>query len=188
MTTPPPDKPADFTASDILSADAWTGRRASSRVTAGELVLTPGLKPRLAQRAHAPRARGAAGVRAAVPENPADDNGTAPDFSISHSGPWVGCAALARGRVGLDIEMGTEARIADWVVREAALKATGAGLSAVRELGELRLQDEGVRWRGERWHARRLELFPGASACVLANRALQSLEVQALTLAELFHL
>src|ERR1700757_1725462 len=28
MTTPPPDKPADFTASDILSADAWTGRNA----------------------------------------------------------------------------------------------------------------------------------------------------------------
>ena len=26
MTTPPPDKPAEFTASDILSADAWTGR------------------------------------------------------------------------------------------------------------------------------------------------------------------
>ncbi len=26
MSTPPPDKPADFTASDILSADAWTGR------------------------------------------------------------------------------------------------------------------------------------------------------------------
>src|SRR5256886_15954898 len=26
MTTPPPDKPADYTASDILSADAWTGR------------------------------------------------------------------------------------------------------------------------------------------------------------------
>src|SRR5258705_13642280 len=26
MATPPPDKPADFTASDILSADAWTGR------------------------------------------------------------------------------------------------------------------------------------------------------------------
>ncbi len=26
MTTPPPDKPADFTASDILAADAWTGR------------------------------------------------------------------------------------------------------------------------------------------------------------------
>src|SRR5579864_5715283 len=26
MTTPPPNKPADFTASDILSADAWTGR------------------------------------------------------------------------------------------------------------------------------------------------------------------
>ena len=27
MTTPPPDKPADFSASDILSADAWTGRK-----------------------------------------------------------------------------------------------------------------------------------------------------------------
>src|ERR1700756_1515364 len=26
MTTAPPDKPAEFTASDILSADAWTGR------------------------------------------------------------------------------------------------------------------------------------------------------------------
>src|SRR5262249_11441997 len=26
MTPPPPEKPADFTASDILSADAWTGR------------------------------------------------------------------------------------------------------------------------------------------------------------------
>jgi hypothetical protein len=26
MAIPPPDKPADFTASDILSADAWTGR------------------------------------------------------------------------------------------------------------------------------------------------------------------
>jgi hypothetical protein len=26
MTTPPPDNPADYTASDILSADAWTGR------------------------------------------------------------------------------------------------------------------------------------------------------------------
>ena len=28
MTTPPPEQPADFTASDILSADAWTGRAA----------------------------------------------------------------------------------------------------------------------------------------------------------------
>ena len=28
MTTLPPEKPADFTASDILSADAWTGRAA----------------------------------------------------------------------------------------------------------------------------------------------------------------
>ena len=28
MTTPPPENPADFTASDILSADAWTGRTA----------------------------------------------------------------------------------------------------------------------------------------------------------------
>ena len=26
MATPPPDKPADLTASDILSADAWSGR------------------------------------------------------------------------------------------------------------------------------------------------------------------
>ena len=164
-------------------------------VSAGELVLTPGLKPRLAQPLLRQPARGSAevparrvaAVPAAVPELPADAAGIAPDFSISHSGPWVGCAALARGRVGLDIEMGTDARIADWVVREATLKATGAGLRAVRELGELRLQEDGVRWRGERWHVRRLDLFPGASACVLSSRALQSLEVRALTLAELFH-
>src|SRR4029077_10766290 len=28
-----------------------------------------------------------------------------PDFSISPSGPWVGCAAVASGRVGFDVEM-----------------------------------------------------------------------------------
>ncbi len=28
-----------------------------------------------------------------------------PRFSISHSGPWVGCAASAQGPVGLDIEV-----------------------------------------------------------------------------------
>src|SRR2546429_550240 len=35
MTTAPPDKPADFTASDILSADAWTGRARGSAKGAG---------------------------------------------------------------------------------------------------------------------------------------------------------
>ena len=39
MTTPPPDKPADFTASDILSADAWTGR-APKPVVGVDVVCT----------------------------------------------------------------------------------------------------------------------------------------------------
>ena len=67
------------------------------------------------------------------------DERAVPDFSISHAGPWVACAALTGGRVGLDLEMGADARIADWVVREAALKASGHGLRALREVGELQL-------------------------------------------------
>jgi hypothetical protein len=145
--------------------------RALTRITArtvdaGEIVFTQGLKPRLAQ-APAP---------AAAP----------PDFSISHAGHWVGCAAMPHGRVGFDIETGADARITRWVAHEALLKATGAGIRALREVRAVRFVDGRARWRNELWHARALDLFPGASACVMTSVAVSELEVHALSLEELF--
>jgi hypothetical protein len=128
-------------------------------VGVGELVFAQGRKPHLAG---------------------------APDFSISHSGPWVGCAALAHGQVGFDVEMGTDARSADWVVREAALKASGEGLRAVAALRDVDLRGEQAHWRGERWHLERLELFADASACVVSSHPLGALRLRAVPLAELF--
>jgi phosphopantetheinyl transferase len=137
-----------------------TGRR----VGAGEIVFAPGEKPRLER---------AGADRAAVP----------PDFSISHSGPWVGCAAAARGRVGFDVEMGEGARCADWAAREAALKACGTGLRALKDV---RLTAQGASVRGEHCYAHALELFPGAAACVMSSLAGQHLTAHALALQELF--
>jgi phosphopantetheinyl transferase len=148
------------------------GRVLGRRVAAGEIVMAAGEKPRLA----------APVTTAAAP--PAQ--GDSPDFSISHSGPWVGCAALAHGRIGLDIEMGSDARIADWVVREALLKATGAGLRAAAEARGIELHDAAVRWQGELWHVRRLDQFPGACACVLSSRALTVVDAHVVQLTELF--
>lgn len=147
------------------------------RVSAAEIVFAHGEKPALL--AHA-NASAAARVLPGVTHG-----GGSPDFSISHSGPWVGCAALACGRVGLDIEMGTDARIADWVLREAALKASGTGLRAAREVRGLEIREARAHWRDEWWHVRRLELFPGASACVLTNVAIKALQPCAVPLEEL---
>src|SRR6185436_14964436 len=73
----------------------------------------------------------------------------APDFSIAHSGLWVGCAAVAMGRIGFDVEcerpgieqtvrllcgpeeastLTPQSALARWVATEAALKAFGASL------------------------------------------------------------
>jgi hypothetical protein len=164
-------------------------------VSAGELVLVPGEKPRLASAA----ALGAAGPNALAGGSVAAGVSFAahaaaappaaalcPDFSISHSPPWVGCAALPRGRVGFDIESGTDARSAEWVVREAALKATGEGLRALRAARELPVSDAVIPWRGERWHVQRLALFAGASACIVSSLAVRAVEVRAIALEELF--
>ena len=78
-------------------------RLTGTRAAPGELMFPDGGKPHLARRP------------AATEEEP--------DFSISHSGPWVGCAAVAHGLVGFDVELGTEMRLATWAAREAALKA-----------------------------------------------------------------
>jgi len=168
------------------------------RVGVGEIVMTAGEKPCLAAQvataqvatAQVATAQVASGValaqpaRARVPDAAAASG--CPDFSISHSGPWVGCAAVTHGRVGLDIEMGTDARIADWVVREALLKATGAGLRDAGEVRALELRAAPVRWHGELWHVQRLDVFPGACACVLSSRALGAVDAHVVPLAELF--
>jgi hypothetical protein len=155
------------------------------QVRAGELVFAPGRKPHLAQ--HAERvAVAAAGAPLAVAGAAPAALGEPPDFSISHAGPWVGCAALARGRVGFDVEADRTPRATDWVMREALIKASGAGLRAVREVSGLEVRDGCVDWRAARWHVRRLELFAGASACVVSELAVRELEVQRLALAELF--
>jgi hypothetical protein len=140
------------------------------RVSAGELKFHAGAKPRLAS-----RAAGAAGAA-----------GAAADFSISHSGAYVGCVAAARGCVGLDIEVGTQPRIAQWVLREAALKATGEGLRGWRASDVPQSRADGTVWRGRHWHVRRLQLFPGAAAVVVASEPVQALETQAVALEELF--
>ena len=131
------------------------------RVHPGEMLFAQGAKPRLAPPA-------------------------ALDFSISHAGPWVACAALARGRVGFDLEIGGDERIAAWVLREALLKASGEGLRALQEVQDVGVHEGRACWRGESWHVRRLAGFEGASACVVCSREVPALESGALALAELF--
>jgi phosphopantetheinyl transferase len=137
----------------LRALTALTGRA----VGPGEIVFAQGAKPRLA---HA-----------------------CPDFSISHSGPWVGCAAVRCGRVGFDVEMGSGERIASFVAREAALKACGAGIRALREV---RLSAGRASCRGELMYAHALQLFPGAAACVMTSLAVPELGAHALSPAELF--
>ncbi|HXZ60978.1 MAG TPA: hypothetical protein VEG26_12425 [Steroidobacteraceae bacterium] len=133
------------------------------RVAPGELAFPEGGKPHLA------RAAAAAGDE--------------PDFSISHSGPWVGCAAVAHGRVGFDVELGSEARLAAWAAREAALKACGAGLAEARDV---ELIGSGARCRGVTLYATRPALFAGAAACIMTSLPVSDLEAHAVPLAELF--
>ncbi len=150
-------------------------------VLPGEIVFARGEKPRLAVRTALVSGETLARQRTA----PGDED-IAADFSISHAGPWVACAARAGSRIGLDIEMGKGGRIADWVVREALLKASGEGLRALRGLDDLLVQEDRVRWRGENWHLRRLAGFTGASACLVCSLPMPAVERRPLALAELF--
>ena len=109
--------------------------------------------------------------------------GSAADFSIAHSGPYVGCAALRGGRVGLDLEFGSDARLHNWVAREAVVKAAGLGLRAVYEV---QLSAAGAYCRGATWHARALPQFPGAVACAMTSVPVQVVVAAAVPLAELF--
>jgi phosphopantetheinyl transferase len=141
------------------------------KVDARELVFARHAKPRLA---------------GATAPTSGEDMPQCVDFSIAHSGSWVGCAAMAHARIGFDLEQGTDARAADWVAREALLKAVGEGLRALAAVRSLSLEQCPLQWRGASWQLRRLDLFPDASACVVASVPVQRVEVQALTPAELF--
>jgi len=134
---------------------------AGREVSAAELAFPEGGKPHLA------RSSTAGG----------------PDFSISHSGHWVGCAAVAHGLVGFDVELGPGERLTAWAAREAALKACGAGLAEAREV---ELLERGAVCRGITLHATALDLFAGAAACIMTSAAVGRLEPRALPLAELF--
>jgi len=105
------------------------------------------------------------------------------DFSIAHSGPWVGCAAVAHGLVGFDIEHGADARVISWARTEAALKACGAGISEARAV---ELDAGRARCRGQVLHARSVELFRGAAACVMTSCSVELIEPYAVPLQELF--
>jgi len=146
-----------------------------------EIVFAQGEKPRLA----APGALASGESLAACTRGTRCDEASA-DFSIAHAGPWAACAALRSGRIGLDIEMGTEPRIADWVVREAALKASGEGLRAFTEVKDLAMHAHRLHWRGEAWHVRRLGGFAGACACLVSTLELHEVETHKIELAELF--
>ena len=137
-------------------------------VRAGELVFRRGEKPRLAL------------------DDDGDGGRAGPDFSISHSGHWVGCAAVGRGVVGLDVELGTGARCTQWVVREALLKATGEGLRAVEDTRAVAPTAAGVSWRGKWWHLARPPMFTGAAACVVSSHPLRAIEARFSALGELF--
>ena len=138
------------------------GELCGRQVAASELAFPDGGKPRL------------------VGAETAD---AVPDFSISHSGHWVGCAAVAHGLVGFDIELGTGERLTEWSAREAAVKACGLGIRAMREV---ELAAGAAACRGVRLEALPLALFPGAAAWVMTSLKVARVDARSLALEELF--
>jgi phosphopantetheinyl transferase len=158
---------AHCTLAGVALALRALSRALGREVHTSELMFAPEEKPQLASAAGGAHTRGTA------------------DFSVAHSGPLVGCAALRGARVGLDLELGSDARLHNWVAREAVVKAAGFGMRAV---SEVELSGTGARCRGEHWHARRLDDFPGAAACVMTSVAVVAVEARQVPLAELFAL
>jgi hypothetical protein len=90
-----------------------------------------------------------------------------PDFSISHSGAWVGCAVVSSGRVGLDLEecvRGSQAHdLEDWTAREAVIKAASASLDAAAAVV---ITGAAAEFAGRRWCLLAPEAPPGCTACI----------------------
>jgi phosphopantetheinyl transferase len=128
----------------------------------------------------------------------------APDFSVAHSGPWAGCAIVATGRVGFDVEcerpgieqtirllcspeearnLTPQSALARWVATEAALKAHGA---SVREAPQVQFRSGQAFFRGEPLHRIDVDVFEGAAACVMTSQPVRGVEVREVLLSELF--
>lgn len=128
----------------------------------------------------------------------------APDFSIAHSGAWVGCAVVAQGRVGFDVELerpGIEqtlrvlvspeeaerltpqTALARWTAIEAALKAHGA---SVREAASVQFVGDRAFFRGEPLYRVDVDVFEGAAACVMTSQPVRGVRVEQVPLSELF--
>lgn len=127
----------------------------------------------------------------------------APDFSIAHSGPWVGCAVVATGRIGFDVECerpGVEqtvrllctpeeaqrltprSALERWVAIEAALKAYGA---SVRAAATVEFREGLAFFRGEPLHRVDVQVFSGAAACVMTSQRARALAARQIALPEL---
>jgi hypothetical protein len=107
-----------------------------------------------------------------------------PDFSISHSGAWVGCAVATAGRVGFDLECAgaTPAHaLADWTAREAVLKAAGATLAAAAAVA---IDGAGAEFGGRRWRLLAPTAPPGCTAALAFEEAAEFVLVPPVTIAE----
>lgn len=110
-----------------------------------------------------------------------------PDFSVSHSGTTLGCAAVTEGAVGFDVEADARARTLtlhtilapeerEWAERlgaapafalkEAVLKAGGG---TIEHLAEVRLTADGGEFRGVHYYAQRLPPLRCAAALVASE-------------------
>ncbi|HEV7716189.1 MAG TPA: hypothetical protein VGO53_11370 [Steroidobacteraceae bacterium] len=128
----------------------------------------------------------------------------APDFSIAHSGPWVGCAVAASGRVGFDVEcqrpgieqtvrllvspeeaprLDPESALKRWVATEAALKTFG---ESIREAPAVEFREGRVSFRGEPLYRSDVDIFTDAAACVMTTQRGRPLDARRVPLAELF--
>mgnify|MGYP003694796385 CR=1 FL=1 len=111
--------------------------------------------------------------------------GTPPawDFSVSHSGPFVGIALRSAARRSGSILSLAATRLPEWVAREAVVKAAGLG---VRTLRDVQLTAAGAHAAALRAGTRTLERLPGAAACLMTSTAVRELLVREVPLAELF--
>jgi hypothetical protein len=140
----------------------------------------------------------------AFPEGGKPHVAGAPDFSIAHSGLWVGCAAIAMGRIGFDVEieqpgieqtvrvlcgpeeastLTPQSALARWVATEAALKAFGA---TVREAPQVEFRAGQAFFRGEPLHGTPIDGFEGAAACVMTSRPIRAVDLRNVPLADLY--
>jgi phosphopantetheinyl transferase len=126
------------------------------------------------------------------------------DFSIAHSGPWVGCAVAASGRIGFDVEcqrpgieqtvrllvspveaphLTPRSALERWVATEAALKAFGASL---REASAVEFRGAHAFFRGEPLYRGEVDVFTDAAACVMTSQRASCVDVREVPLSELF--